>query len=127
MPPSCRDTDGVVRGIGRTEGHYSRSGRRSCSALSTRFIGESAERVLRRRELSRPVLLVAKLVEQPLRNPVLFLGRKPRELRDGRVQRAGHAWSLPFAAMPRFGDTPNGPRKCLIWCAWEGSNPRPSD
>jgi hypothetical protein len=48
----------------------------------------------------RPVFVVPKLIEQPLRDPVLFVGRERCEFRNGDVQRAGHHLQWPTTLSP---------------------------
>lgn len=65
----------------------SRSAGRS---VGTRLGSEPAKRVLRGGELPSPMLIVAELVEQPLRDAVLFVGRQRRQLRESCVQSTSH-------------------------------------
>jgi len=69
-------------------------------SLSTRLGSESTEAILRGRKLSRPMLFVSQFVEEPLGDPVLFVGRQRRKLRESCVEGVSHTASIPTAAMP---------------------------
>src|SRR5262249_45206125 len=58
--------------------------------LSPGLRREPAQGVLRGRKLPCPVFFVTKFLEQPLGDPILFVGRQRRKLRDRSIQGAGN-------------------------------------
>ncbi len=60
----------------------------------TCFRRKLGERIPRAAQPGGPALVVAKLVEQPVRHTVLFLGRQHGEFRNCLVQGTGHAISI---------------------------------
>ena len=59
------------------------------------FVRQISQKILRFRELTRPVRLVPKFVEEPRRNALLLVWRQSLKLRDCRRESARHRASIP--------------------------------
>jgi len=81
-------------------------------AVGSGFIRQLAQRILGRMELVRPVFVVAEFIEKPVGDPVLFVWRQARQLRNRGVQSLCH--KTKYNRMERGGPTRAAPdgRRC---------------